>query len=262
MFRGLGDTFIETTDLEGGAIAQAMQELFLFEFSYTSEATTINALAYQGGVRRVKSSAEGEVTDSLILRLQYNDWASLGFATDEFPKTATNVTLPTLKYDTVPAAAPYEIADPDITEANDAYIKAFVNEAGFWGQAGSLTRAADPAAPGVGEVGVDTTNNKLVFNEAQKSAPITRTTPVTHSTIQAYGGPGTAVKYGDVAFRGQVYSTEQTEQWPIYFPKLARNGRPNLAFAGDVPVLEIPFIAVTPSGWDKPYQILNPDTAA
>lgn len=260
MLRGLGDTFIETTGLPGGLTGQALQELFIYEFDFTSEATAIEALAYQAGARKVKASAEGEVTDSLTLRLQYNDWASLGFALDAFPKSATNVVVPTLKFDTVPVSGAFEITDTAVTAASDVYLKVFVNQQGTWGQAGNLERAATAATPGVGEVGVDTTNNKLIFNSAQAGAPISYTVPVTYAAIESFGGAGAATKYGDISFRGKVYSTEQSAQWPIYFPKLQRNGRPSIAFAGDVPILEIPFIAVTPSGWEQPYQILNPDT--
>ena len=260
MLRGIGDTQVTTLDLGTSAADQVMQELCLFEFSFASEVATLTAECYQKGIRKTKATAEGTVTDTLTLRLQYNDWASLGFTLDAFPKTEASVNIPILKFGTVPTSAPYEITDADITTAGDDNVKSYVSEVGTWGQPGSLTKAASAGTAGPREADVQV--GKIVYNAAQAGAPITYTVLKEYTSIQAYGGPGDQTKYGDLAFRGQVYSTEQTDPWPIYFPQIQRNGRPSLAFAGDVPILEIPFLAITPSGWDVPYQILNPDTAA
>ena len=262
MLQGLGDTYAQTLNLSGGTTAQRIIELFLFNFNFTSESETQEALGQVGGQLRTKSSAEGTVTDTLTLSTQFVDWAQLGFTVDEFPKTETNLIWPGLKPVTVPTTTPFEISDATITPANDNFFFAFVNAFGAWGQPGSLVRTADAttAPANAGEVQIDTANNKLVFHSSLAGAPVSYTAPTTYTTIQAYGGPGTATKYGKISFRGKLFTPESTENWGIYFPSLSRNGRPNFEITGEVPELSIPFAAETPSGWEKPYQIVNFDT--
>lgn len=263
MLQGLGDTYAKTLNLAGGATAQKLIELFLFEFTFTSESEQLEALGYVRGVRRSKSSAEATVTDTLTLSTQYADWAQLGFALDEFPKSATNVIIPTLKTATVPAApGPYEIADAAITTANDSFIFVYVNAFGSWGQPGSLVRTANSstAPTTTKQVQVETTSNDLIFAAGLAGAPVSYTVPVEYSTIEAYGGTGATSSFGKIEFRGKLYSPESTDNWAIYFPSLSRNSRPNIELTGDVPTLSIDFAAETPSGWDKPYVIYNLDT--
>ena len=107
---------------------------------------------------------------------------------------------------------------------------------------------------------VDTTGNKLVFDASRAGAPISYVVPTTYTTIETYGGPGAATKYGKISFRGKLYTPESTENWGIYFPSLSRQSRPNFEVTGDVPTFSVDFAAETPSGWEKPYQIFNFDT--
>ena len=132
MLQSIGDTFAETLNLTDNR----MIELFLFEFNFASEAENQEALAYIAGVQQTKASAESSVINTLTLSTQFVDWPELGFALDPFPITETNVKIPTLKTATVPSTAAYEISDTAITAANDAFIKAFINSFGSWGQPG------------------------------------------------------------------------------------------------------------------------------
>lgn len=258
MLQGIGDTFAETLNLTDNR----MIELFLFEFNFASEAENQEALAYIGGVQQTKASAESSVTNTLTLSTQFVDWAQLGFALDQFPTTETNVKIPTLKTGTVPSAAAYEIADAAITAANDAFIKAYINAFGTWGQPGHLTRTADgDTAPSAArQVQVDITNNNLVFNSTEAGAPISYIVPTDYTSIEAYGGASNPTRYGKISFRGKLFSTESTENLGIYFPSLSRNSRPSIELTGDTPTLTIEFAAETPSGWEVPYQIFNFDT--
>lgn len=262
MLSGLGDTYAQTLNLSGGATAQRLIELFLFDFNFVSESEQLEAQAYVGGVRRTKSSAEASVTDTLTLSTQYVDWSQMGFALDEFPTTESNLIWPGLKPETVPTSGAFEIADAAITVANDAYIKVYVNAFGAWGQPGFLTRTADAstAPANASEVQVDTTNNKLIFESSLAGAPISYTVPTTYTTIESYGGANSPTSYGKISFRGKLFSPESTDNWGIYFPSLSRQSRPNFELTGDVPTLSIDFAAETPSGWPKPYQIVNFDT--
>ena len=258
MLQGIGDTFAETLNLTDNR----MIELFLFEFNFASEAENQEALAYIAGVQQTKASAESSVTNTLTLSTQFVDWAQLGFAVDQFPTTETNIKIPTLKTATVPSAAAYEVSDAAITTANDAFIKASINSFGSWGQPGPLTRTATAAtAPAAaGEVQVDTTNNKLVFNSTEAGAGISYIVPIDYTSIESYGGANSPTSYGKISFRGKLFSTESTENWGIYFPSLSRNSRPSIELTSDTPTLTIEFAAETPSGWPVPYQIFNFDT--
>ncbi|MEL7315439.1 MAG: hypothetical protein AAFN08_10835 [Cyanobacteria bacterium J06559_3] len=262
MLSGLGDCYAQTLNLSGGEVAQRLIELFLFDFTFTSESENREAKGYVKGVRKTKSSAESEVTDTLTLSTQYTDWAQLGFALNEFPKTQTNVILPLLKQATVPASAAFEIADAAITAGNLNYIKAYVNAFGTWGQPESLIHTADAstAPASASEVQVDTTNNKLVLHADRANAPISYSVPTNYTSIQAYGGAGTATKYGKISFLGKLHTPESTDNWVIYFPSLSRKSRPNIDLSEDVPTLSVEFAAETPSGWEQPFETFNLDT--
>lgn len=262
MLSGIGDTTVETLTITGGAVDQRLIELFLFDFTFTSESEAREAKGSVKGVRKTKSSAESEVTDTLTLSTQYVDWAQFGFAQGEFDKALTNVIIPTLKNATVPAAAPYEIPDAAIIANNLNYIKAYINAYGTWGQPGHLTHTADAvtAPANATEVQVDTTGNKLVLHADRAQAPISYTVPITYSSIRAYGGPGAATKYGKISFRGKLYTPESTDNWAVWFPSLSRKSRPNFDLSEDVPTLSVEFSAETPAGWGVPYVIYNLDT--
>ncbi|HIK16132.1 MAG TPA: hypothetical protein IGS53_12725 [Leptolyngbyaceae cyanobacterium M33_DOE_097] len=261
MLSGLGDVFVKTTGLSGGATAQKMLELFLFNFEFVQEAEPKEAQGFVGGKLQTKSSAEATVSNTLTLSTQYIDWAQLGFTLDQFKRVATNETMLVPKRVTVPTSAPYEITDAAITAANTSSIFATVTGFGTWGQPGALARATTPASPASGEVGVDTTNTKLVFNAAQAGAPITYTVPVTYASVETYGGSGTLTRYGNIEFYGKLYSPESTDEFQIYFPNLQRSSRPTITIADDVPTLEIQFGAIAPAGWEEPYKVSNLDTA-
>lgn len=260
MLSGVGDLYAETLNLAGDEIDQRIIELYAFDFAFNSESTPREARGFVKGVKKIKSSAVGEVTDTLVISTQYTDWAQLGFALDEFPKSESSVKLPVLKQATVPTSAPYEIADAAITSANDNYIKAYVSAFGTWGQPGYMPRAATPATPAAGEVGVDTTGNKLVFNAEQAGAPVSYSIGTDYTSIEAYGSAGNSTKYGKIAMRGRLYTPESTNNWYIYFPSLSRQSRPSINLGDDVPSLEITFAAETPPGWEQPFAIYNLDT--
>lgn len=263
MLQGLGDTYAQTLNLAGGATAQRLIELFLFNFEFNTETTPIEALAQVDGVLTTKSSGTGQRSNTLTLSTQFVDWAQLGFLLDEFPTTETNLVWPGLKNgESVPTSGAYEIADAAITAANDSHIFAYVNAFGTWGQPGFLTRTADAstAPANAREVQVDTTTNKLVFHADLAGAPISYSVPTTYASIETYGGANTPTNYGKISFRGKLMTPESTGNWGIYFPSLTRQGEPSFALSGEASEFSLEFAAGTPSGWKKPYQIINLDT--
>ncbi|MEX0271397.1 hypothetical protein AB3R30_19840 [Leptolyngbyaceae cyanobacterium UHCC 1019] len=261
MLSGLGDIYIKTTGLAGGATAQKMIPLFLFQFEFSQEAESKEAQGFVGGRLVTKSTAEASVSSTVKLTTQFTDWQQLGLVLDQFPRVLTNEKLVVLKTATVPSVAPYEIVDAAITVANTNDIFANIAGAGVWGQPKPLPRAATPATPATGQVGVDTTGTKLVFNVAQAGAPVTYTVPVTLTSVEAYGGSGTLSKIGNLEFNGIIYSPEASQGIPISFPLLQRKTRPTMTISNDVPEFEIEFGAIPPVGWDEPYKILNRNTA-
>ena len=261
MLSGLGDIYVKTTGLAGGAIAQKMIPLYLFQFEFTQEAESKEAQGFVGGKLVTKSTAEASVSSTVKLTTQFTDWLQLGMVLDQFPRVLTSEKLVVLKTVTVPSAPPYEIVDTAITVANNSDIFATIAGAGVWGQPKPLPRAATPATPAVGQVGVDTTATKLIFNAAQAGAPITYTVPTILASVEAYGGSGILSKIGSLEFNGLIYSPEASQGFPISFPLLQRKTRPTMTISNDVPEFEIEFGAIPPVGWDEPFKILNRNTA-
>lgn len=260
MYKGIGDAFAKTNQLAGGATAQRGIFLALYSFSLTQESETIEALAFNSlGVQTTKASAEKSRTTTLTLETQFVDWQQLGFYLGEFPKDVASATMPVVTYATVPSTGPYEIADASVTAGNTNHIFVSIVEAGTWGQPGHLPRATTPATPAAREVGVDTTNNKLIFNSAQAGAKIAYTTPVTYTNKQGYGGSGSTTQYGEISFYGKLFNVPGTNGHFIYIPSATIQSSPSIEMSGDVPTLSAEFRCNTPSGWAQPWQILNLD---
>ena len=261
MLSGIGDLFAKTTGLSGGATAQRMVPLFLSQFEFTQEAESKEAKGFVAGKLVTKSTAEATVTSTLKISSEYTDWMQLGLSLDQFSRVLTSEKILVLKTATVPSSSPYEIADAAVTSGNTNDIFAAISEAGTWGQPKPLPRATTAATPSAGQVGVDTTNNKLIFNSAQAGASITYTVPETLATVEGYGGSGTLSRIGNLEFWGKIYTPTASEGFTIYFPQLQRKSRPTITIANDVPTLEVEFGAVAPAGWEEPYKILNLETA-
>lgn len=239
-----------------------MMPLFLSQFEFTQESETKEAKGFVGGKLVTRSAAEASVTSTVKISTEYTDWMQLGMTLDQFSRTFTSKKILVLKTALVPTAAPFEIVDTAITSANTNDIFAAISEAGTWGQPKPLTRATVPASPAVGQVGVDTTDTKLVFNSAQAGASISYTVPQTLTTVEGFGGSGTLSTIGNLEFYGKIYSPTASQGFTIYFPNLQRKSRPTITLSNDVPTLEIEFGAVAPAGWTEPYEILNLNTAS
>ncbi len=260
MLSGIGDTYVKTTGLAGGATAQRMIPLYLSQFEFAQEAENKEAKGFVAGKLVTKSTGESTVTSTLKISTQYVDWQQLGLTLDQFSRTFTNEKMPVQKVANVPSTAPYEITDALITAENNNDIFVTISEASTAGQPRSLPRATTPASPAVGQVGVDTTNNKLIFNAAQAGAPIVYTVPSTLTSVEGYGGSGTLPRIGNLEFYGKIYSPTAMQGMHVYFPQLQRKSRPTITIADDVPTLEIEFGAIAPAGWEEPYKILNLNT--
>lgn len=262
MLQGVGDMAAITTQLGSGPLDQKLIELYLFSFELTTEVETQEALAYIAGVQRAKKSAKKSEQTTLKVTTQYIDWAQLGFFLGEFDKLVAAQTIPVLKRATVPSTAPYEVAEAAITTANTGSLYVYVNEPGPWGMPRTLPRATTPATPTAGQVGVDTSNHKFIFHAAQAGAPITYTVPQPLTNVRAYGGPGTATKYGEIQFFCTVIEPQSQYGLKLWLPSLSLKSAPSLSFAGDTPQLEAEFSCNVPSGWELPYQILNLNTGS
>lgn len=261
MLSGIGDLFAKTTGLVGGATAQKMTPLFLSQFEFSQEAETKEAKGFVSGKLVTKSTGEAEVTSTVKITTEYTDWQQLGIALDQFSRTFTSEKILVLKTATVPSTAPYEITDAAITAGNTNDIFVAISEAGTWGQPKPLPRATTPASPATGEVGVDTTNTKLVFHAGQAGASVTYTVPTVLATVEGYGGSGNLSQIGNLEFWGKLYTPTASQGFTIYFPQLQRKSRPTITIAADVPSLEVEFGAIAPAGWTEPYKILNLNTA-
>ena len=254
--RGLGDTYFNTTQLDGGALAS--QKIYpnpISSFNYAPDVTTNEAQGFRGGRLQTVGSAPGNTTQNFTVQTQYVRRADRPLLTGHLPKNKTAVQFPVLKAVTVPTASPYEITDAAITPTNVGLIQVFDDTYG------PLTHTADAstAPANESEVQVDTTNNKLIFAAAAAGRTITYRQPFLF-TGKGYGGAGANTSLGKLAFYGRTYDFGDEESL-IWFPELSLVGITALPLTGDVPTYELAFLAAVPQSWDVPYELLELPTA-
>ncbi|MGD1907409.1 MAG: hypothetical protein ACFB0C_15680 [Leptolyngbyaceae cyanobacterium] len=262
MFDGIGDLRLITKQIgDESAAVQRMMKLGLLRFTYTSEADIKRSQKFVKGKLRNASSSQGQITDTLEFAFNEADWAHIGLSLGVFPKTAASAILPTLRDDTVLSSNSFEVADGDITALNLDQIFVYIPERGPWGEVGFMPRAATPASPADGEVGIDTTANKLIFNAAQANAPVVYQIPITKNNIQYYGGAGTATKWGEFEFLFESYNPLRPEPDFGRFPKVQIIGRPTWSFTNDVPEIVVQGEPGLPAGWEEPFEYYNVSSA-
>lgn len=256
LFKGLGDSYVRTTDLAGGASAQKLYPYPVYEFSFDQTATTEDAEAYRGGIRQAEETVEIKVESLLKLKTQISNWAMLGLSLGQLERTLTNFTIPSIKRVTVPVGG--IINDTSITVANGESIIASIERYGPWGQVGPLTRTV-AASPPVRTVKVDTTAKTLNFNAAQVGAPIMYVLDRPILSANVYGGAGTLAKISELEFYGDIYdnSTDEANGGKIWFPRIQRNARPSLSFDGKLATLEMEYKCLVPTGFPEPYMTID-----
>lgn len=264
MLKGIGDPWIRTTDKTGSAANnQKMLVLGLLSFELAAESESKESQKFNSqGELVTATTVKGGTSYSLNLTYNDVDWGSLAFAAGQFPRnySAANVDIPALTYATVPSSSPYEIDDAYVTATTDDDITVVITETSGGLPAGTtLTHAATAATPGAGEVGVDGVNNKLVFNAAQAGAKIAYPKFTAYSAVQDIGGPTGADTWGTFEFYGKVFIPSISAGTIIYFPSVTISTEPTITVDDGVPELAIECGLSTPSGWDKPYRLINLD---
>jgi len=256
MFKGIGDPWIRTTAFSGTtANAQRMMVLGLLSFELTAESESKESQKFNSeGTLVTASRVKGSTSYSFTLSYNEIDWGNLGFALNQFPRSASAVTIPTLKYGTVPAAAPYTITDADISDTN---VSVVITKSGAWGQAG---QALVVGGNGSGSVAVSGTT--LTFNAAQAGASVAYLAYASSSyNAQDYGGPTGGATWGSFEFWGTIFIPTLTSGTKIYIPEASISEDPTITIDDGVPTVEVVCGMNTPAGWDKPFRILNLDTA-
>jgi hypothetical protein len=223
----------------------------------TAETEEQQTNRFRGGEYITKRKLKGATVYGLQISWNEQDWFHMGFARNEFPKTGTNVPLPTVLQLNVPAQAPYEIVNPFFTEASDTLygIYAFVPEEGIWGQPQSLLRSDGVPTPGQMQL-VDA-DTKLVFNVAQAGAPLDIPIWATEATIQYYGGPGVAAKFGIFEMWAEVYLAGISTNVLRHYPLCEIISDAPLTIDNSVQAVQLNIAVGVPSGWQKPYAEYN-----
>lgn len=212
----------------------------------------------QGNV--TKRTATREITRELTINSEFANWEHLQFIEDEFSTYQTAISVPVIRSAIVPVSAPYEVRDPEIvttTGAQSTIVRVEVVDRGAWGEAGMLKRGA----AGLGTVGVAA--GVLTFDAAYAGAPIVYTVPAPITACETIGGPGTKTTFGALELFFEAYGEADypSDLW-YHFPLVTRDGAPSYNL-GDSPVkFEMRFGVADYPGWNKPYQIINPATAA
>jgi hypothetical protein len=259
MFKGIGDPWVRTTAFSGTAANdQKMLVLGLLSFELTSESTSKESQKFNSSGELVTATTVKGST-SYTFTLSYNeiDWGNLGFALNQFPRTASSVPIPTLKYGTVPTSPAYTIADTSVVTANLTSMSVVITQSGAWGQAGQTLTVAG-GAPSAGQVQL--ANNLLTFNAAQAGAPVAYTAFATATSVQDLGGPSGASLWGEFEFWGTIFIPSLSQGTKIHIPKATISEDPTITIDDAVPTVSVVCGLSTPSGWNKPFRILNLNT--
>lgn len=263
MFKGMGDPWVRTTDKTGSAANnQRGLILELLSFELTTESASKESQKFNSNGELVTASkVKGSTSYGFTLSFNEINWGSLGFATGQFPRTASSVKIPALAYATVPSTAPYEVTDSYITASNDDDITVVSTEASGGLQPG-ITLTHGTSTPTAGTVYVDTTNGKFVFNAAQAGLKFAYPKFTTYSSVQDIGGPSGAVTWNKFEFWGKIYIPSISAGAIIQIPDCEIATEPSFSVSNDVPTISIECALNTPSGWNKPYRLFNMSTAA
>jgi len=262
MFQGLGKIFGHTTQL--GDLTNAQQRAFVLgpiSWADNVESNQKESQRFVAGELKTKRTVKGSSSYTVDISWNEQDWMHLGFAKNEFPKSGSNVAIPTVLSIKVPTSSPYEITNAFFTTQNDADYGVFavVTESGAWGQTGGLIRTA--STPNAGEVQLDAPNTKLVFNAAQAGAPVDIPIWATKATIDYYGGSGTATTFGTFQLWGEIYVPSIASGLVRHYPELSIASEPSVTIDNNVPTVTVTCSAGIPTGWEKPYAEYNLDTA-
>lgn len=194
-------------------------------------------------------------------------WGTIAFARGQKPRKVTggSLILPDeFVYATVPSQSPYEIDDAYVTAANDALrgsetIKVTANATAAAVTAGTtLARAATAATPADGEVGVDTTGNKLVFNAAQAGLPIFYPRYKTFSSYEDIGGPSGFTTWGTFALFGEIIDPANGGARMIFrAASVTLTGKASFTLDDGVPELSVPLAFGAPAGEDSGIHLIN-----
>lgn len=256
LFKGLGDSYIRTTDLVGGASAQKLYPYPVYEFSFDQKATTEDAEAYRGGIRQAEETVEVKVESILKLKTQISNWALLGLSLGQLERTITSFTLPSIKRTTVPIGG--VITDLAVTVANADSVIVAIERFGPWGQVGPLTRTSTTTPP-VRTVKVDGAAGTLTFNASQIGAPIMYLSNRLIASANVYGGAGALAKVSELEFYGDLFdnSTAEADGGKIWFPRIQRNSRPTISFNGKLAELDMEYKCLVPTGFSEPYMLID-----
>ena len=183
--KGIGEAAIFTP--------QDQHYILLFQFAF-AEVITQTRIEFNGanslGDLRRRDASTGPRTIDLNITFQAADPWQIGFSRNSVPQQQGTVTIWVPQADQVPAVAPYEITDAS------TYITGNVAEVGFYierdelGNPGGSRKVVTTNPPAVGEVEVDTTNTKAVFNAADAGRIVYRRVPRSIAT---------GVKIGEMA---------------------------------------------------------------
>lgn len=253
--KGLGDCSFRTVGVEAINKLTIPYAVYTYNFTKTSEGEP--AQAYRAGERVDEELFTSSTSYTLTLSTQINTEATDSLLLDEFKRTITDFTLPTVGRGKVPASAPYEIPDPRIVTGNLDTVTAGIDSAGAWGAAGPLTKVS--VAPTTTRQ-YQATAGKLVFHSSQAGATVTYVLDREIASASVWGGPGVSTPVGDLEFVGEEYTTGGKSRL-IWIPQIKRNtDEVTIEYSGDIPEISIGFIATVPAGWEKAYMLVDLDS--
>lgn len=260
MLFGAGSLVLVTKDLALNGSIRGEDLIFppcLSQFELSADVNFLEAECLIDGRIQVVAGQINREVFTLSVTSQFADWQTMQFAYDELAQESSNVTIPILKVATIPATAPYEITDSDITATSAADIKAYIANRGTWGDKRFLKVVQAPAPATAEAASVDGANNKIVYDSTYAGAVTNYLVNRTYSSIETVGVETESDQFGKLEFWGLAYGTEFPGQMLMRVPELGRINTPTLTISGDITELTVEFRASVPAGQRRPFQLYN-----
>ena len=221
------------------------------EFTISGSADKKKSRKFVDGKLVTAGTALGGEEFTMKVGIEAVNWLALQFGLGELAQLTASIALPELRYGTVPFSAPYEVADPDLLDAN---VFASLMGRGAWGESKPLKLKGGAVAPAALEFKVDSTEHKLSFNAALAGAPFAYRVFKVQTNLESIGAEPIFEALSAFAFSGIIHTDEGRIR--LIVPKIVRNSAPSLNI-GDVAKLEIEFDLVVANGNRSAFKLFK-----
>lgn len=218
----------------------------LLDFSIESSSNKVESKKYVDGNVVKAGSALKESSYTMRVGIEAIDWLNLQLAFGEVSGLTASAALPELRYGVVPATAPYEVVDADITTGTEVYV-CFTDE-----DKGSPGKRVTTAPAATGEYQVTVAGTKISFNASDAGRPFARRVFRTYTNLRTIGVEQVYTTLSNFSFEGVLATDGPLIK--VVVPKTSRSSTPSLNLT-DVTKLEIEYDLISVNNARYPFQL-------